>query len=298
MLNEAAGATRRTGIRNSTFEAVFKTQEYFGAPPVPVLESSMVQCAMRSARKIFTVSVSLVAAYALAAIASPDTGRQPQIAEAATITGTVVYEGKPPRMRPLPIDADRNCADLHENAPLMTEWLLLGEGQTVANVFVQVISGLPKGKSYPVPETPAEFTQKDCRYAPHVLVLRAGQKLRILNPDKMQHNVHAMPKVNREFNKAMAKTHTEIAHVFDKPEPMFRIKCDVHSWMMAYCAVVDHPFFVVTGEDGAFAIEGLEPGEYEIEAWHEVLGTRRATVTLKEGEGPVVDFSFTRPQKK
>ena len=252
----------------------------------------------RSALNIFTISVSLVAAYALAAISSTLIGQQPAIAEAAAIAGTVVYEGKPPRMRPLPVDADKNCADLHKDEPLMTEWLLLGEGQTVANAFVQVISGLPQGKSYPVPEAPAEFTQEGCRFAPHVLAVRAGQTLQILNPDKMQHNVHAMPRVNRQFNKAMAKTHTELTHVFEKPEPMFRIKCDVHSWMEAYCVVVDHPFFSVTADDGAFTIDGLEPGEYELEAWHEVLGTRRATVTLKEAEDAVADFSFTRPQKK
>ncbi len=220
------------------------------------------------------------------------------IAEAATVTGTIVYEGKPPRMRPLPVEADAKCADLHKDEPLMTEWLLLGEGQTVANVFVQVVSGLPEGKSYPVPEAPADLTQKGCRYAPHVLAIRAGQPLRILNPDAMQHNVHAMPKVNREFNKAMAKTHTKITHVFDKAEAIFKIKCDVHSWMQAYCVVLDHPYFAVTGDDGTFAIEGLEPGEYEIEAWHEVLGTRRSTVTLGEGDEVSVDFSFTRPQKK
>ena len=219
------------------------------------------------------------------------------IAEAATITGTVVYEGRPPRMRPISVEGDLKCADLHKDAPLMTEWLLLGEGQTVANVLVQVVSGLPEGKSYPIPEAPADFTQKGCRYAPHVLAIRAGQTLRILNPDGMQHNVHAMPKVNRKFNKAMAKTHTVITHVFKKAEPHFEIKCDVHSWMQAYCVVLDHPFFTVTGEDGAFTIEGLEPGEYEIEAWHEVLGTRRATITISEGKDGSVDFSFTRPPR-
>jgi len=218
--------------------------------------------------------------------------------EAATISGTVVYEGKPPRMRPLPVDADPNCADLHGDKPLLTEWLLLGEGQSVANAFVQVVSGLPEGKTYPVPQAPAEFTQKDCRYSPHVLAVRAGQEVRILNPDAMQHNVHAMPEVNREFNKAMAKTHLEVRHSFPKAETPFKIKCDVHGWMEAYCVVVDHPFFAVTGTDGTFAIEGLEPGEYEIEAWHEVLGTRRATVTVTADQAGVADFSFTRPQKK
>ncbi len=250
---------------------------------------------------VFKTVTTVTAVVMIAAVSVPMTtfiGGPKTIAEAATITGTVVYEGKPPRMRPLPVEADAKCADLHKDAPLMTEWLLLGEGQTVANAFVQVVSGLPEGKSYPVPDGPAEFTQKDCRYAPHVLALREGQTLRILNPDKMQHNVHAMAKVNREFNKAMAKTHTEITHIFEKAEPFFKIKCDVHSWMEAYCVVIDHPFFAVTGEDGAFAIEGLQAGEYEIEAWHEVLGTRRATVTVSEGKDVSVDFSFTRPQKK
>ncbi len=237
--------------------------------------------------------IAAVSALITACIEAPST-----IVGAATVTGTIVYEGKPPRMRPLPVEADLKCADLHKDAPLMTEWLLLGEGQTVANVLVQVVSGLPEGKSYPVPETPADFTQKGCRYAPHVLAIRAGQTLRILNPDGMQHNVHAMPKVNREFNKAMAKSHAVITHVFDKAERDFKIKCDVHSWMQAYCVVLDHPFFAVTGEDGAFAIEGLEPGEYEIEAWHEVLGTRRATLIVSEGKDVSVDFSFTRPPKK
>ena len=252
----------------------------------------------RNRPNILTILLALVAAYALTAIPRPLAGQQPATARAATIAGRVVYEGKPPRMRPLSVDADQHCVGIHKDKPLMTEWLLLGEGQTVANVFVHVVSGLTEGKSYAVPETPAELTQEGCRFAPHVLALRAGQTLRILNPDDTQHNVHAMPRVNRQFNKSMAKAQTQLTHVFEKAEAMFRIKCDVHSWMEAYCVVLDHPFFAVTAAGGAFTIDGLEPGEYEIEAWHEVLGTRRATVTLKEGEDAAVNFSFARPQTK
>ena len=40
-----------------------------------------------------------------------------------------------------------------------------------------------------------------------------------------------------------------------KAEPMFKIKCDVHPWMGAYVAVMDHPYFDVTGKDGKFEIE-------------------------------------------
>ena len=55
-------------------------------------------------------------------------------------------------------------------------------------------------------------------------------------------------------------------------EKPFKIKCDVHPWMIAYIGVFDHPYFAVTGDDGTYSISGLSSGEYVIEAWHERLG--------------------------
>ena len=59
---------------------------------------------------------------------------------------------------------------------------------------------------------------------------------------------------------------------------MFLIKCDVHGWMTAYAGVFANPFFSVSGTDGKYKISGLPPGTYEIEAWHEKLGTQTAKV--------------------
>jgi len=83
---------------------------------------------------------------------------------------------------------------------------------------------------------------------------------------------------------------------FDKPEAPFQFKCDVHPWMGAYCAVVAHPFYAVTKEDGAFAIDGLDPGEYEITAYHERLGKQTATVKVADG-AVTQDFTFSRTKK-
>jgi plastocyanin len=173
--------------------------------------------------------------------------------------------------------------------------MVTGERNTIANVLVQVTKGLPENETYPVPGDPVEISQEGCRYSPHVFVVRAGQPIRFTNPNGLQHNVHLLPKLNRELNRAMSENEREFTHTFIKPEPVFRIKCDVHAWMEAYCAVLDQPFFDVTGTDGSFTIDGLEPGEYEIEAWHEVLGTQTAVVTVGEGEPAVVEFTFTRP---
>ena len=69
-------------------------------------------------------------------------------------------------------------------------------------------------------------------------------------------------------------------------------KCDVHKWMNAFVGVVDHPFFAVTGADGAFELKGLPPGTYTIEAWHEKLGTQTQSVTIGEKEAKDVAFTF------
>jgi hypothetical protein len=61
---------------------------------------------------------------------------------------------------------------------------------------------------------------------------------------------------------------------------------------------MDHPFYSITDKDGIFLISGLEPGTYEVEFWHEKLGTRTETVTIEGEETKTVDFTFTRKKKK
>ncbi len=219
-------------------------------------------------------------------------------AAAGSITGKVVFDGRAPVMRPIQVSADPGCAKMHDAAnPLLTEFMITGESNTIANVIVRITKGLPDGVEYPAPSEPVEVTQHGCRYAPHVFVARVGQPIRFTNPDGMQHNVHPMPKTNREVNRAMSATDREFTHTFLKPEDPFRIKCDVHAWMEAYCAVLAHPYFAVTGLDGAFTIADLPPGEYEISAWHEVLGVKTATVRVGDAEPATVDFTFTRPDR-
>lgn len=214
--------------------------------------------------------------------------------EAGEIEGTVVYEGMAPKMRPIAMDGNPDCATLHSE-PVLTDWLVLGEGQSVGHVLVYVVSGLPKGKTYAAPSEAVILTQKGCVYSPHVFGIRAGQSLKVMNPEGVQHNIHALPSVNSEFNRSSNKA--EITHTFKKTEGVFPIKCDSHNWMQAFCGVFDHPFFTVTGADGAFSISGLEAGEYEIEVWHEKLGTRRATVTVPSEGAATVNFTLTRPNR-
>jgi len=216
---------------------------------------------------------------------------------ASSVTGTVTFAGKAPTLKPLTMDADPACAKKH-SAPVANEMLVLGNGGTMGNILVYVSKGLPSGKTWPAPKTPVTLDQKGCQYVPHVQGIMVGQPYRILNSDGVLHNVHALPKINKQFNVAMPATRKEATATFDKEEAVFQIKCDVHPWMSAWVGAFTHPFFSVTGTDGKFTISGLDPGTYVITAWHERLGTQTASVTVGANDKKTQDFKFAMPAAK
>jgi plastocyanin len=214
---------------------------------------------------------------------------------ASSITGIATFDGKAPPLKPLAMDADPACAKKH-STPVPSEMLVLGNGNTMGNIMVWVSKGLPAGKTWPAPKTPVVLDQNGCQYRPHVMGVMVGQPYKILNSDGVLHNVHTLPKINTPFNRAMTATGPkEATTTFAKPEAVFNTKCDVHPWMGAYIGVFDHPFFSVTSTDGKYTISGLDPGTYEITAWHERLGTQTASVTVGASDTKTKDFKFAIP---
>lgn len=213
---------------------------------------------------------------------------------AATVTGSIAYEGEVPNFREIRMDADPVCLAHHKN-PVYPQLLVLGENKTVGNVFVHITKGVVD-QEYPVPQEPVILDQKGCMYDPHVLGIMVGQPLKVLNPDGTLHNVHAITKANDAFNIAMPKFRKEITKVFDKPEFMLSMKCDVHPWMGAWITVLSHPFFDVTQNDGIYAIENLPAGEYTLQIWHEKLGTKEVPITLSDGETKEINFTLSKPR--
>jgi plastocyanin len=210
-------------------------------------------------------------------------------ATAGSVTGTIKLEGTPPAADTINTESDPYCG---QQGPVTTETVSVGSGGALQNVFVYVKDGLGD-RTFPVPSSPVVLDQKGCRYRPHVFGIQVGQTLEILSSDNTLHNVHAIPENNREFNKAHQLAGIKHTHVFSTREVMVPFKCDVHKWMHAYLGVLDHPFYAVTGDNGAFELKGLPPGTYTIEAWHEKLGTRTQTVTIGEKQTGNVAFTFT-----
>ena len=209
---------------------------------------------------------------------------------AATISGKVLFTGAAPEPQPILMDAEPICQEKYPDGAF-TEEVVVNDNGTLQNVFVYVKSGLGDLK-FPIPAQSVVLDQQGCRYHPHVLGIQAGQELIIRNSDGILHNIHPMPTLNRAFNLGQPIA-MDSKKTFDKVEVMIPISCDVHDWMSGYAGVLDHPYFSVTGTDGAFSLPNLPPGTYTIEVWHEKYGTQTMEVTIGEKETKDVEFTFS-----
>lgn len=133
-------------------------------------------------------------------------------------------------------------------------------------------------------ERTAVQDQHGCKYVPHVQVVRVNTQLVVKNSDPAEHNIHGYlnSALNTAFNFGSPSNSVmdEAGDAFLERAGKYILKCDIHPWMNAYIHVVEHPYHVVTGEDGSFVLENVPPGEYTLVCWHEGM---EETPRVKDG---------------
>ena len=208
----------------------------------------------------------------------------------AKVVVRVTLNGSAPAPAKIQTSADPYCAKVHQAEPLLSQTVQVGAGGALIDALVFVKDGVTG--TYAVPQTPVTLDQKGCVYIPHVIGMRAGQPLQILNSDPTLHNIHPLPAINAGFNIGMPVQGMKQTRVFQKAEPVFHVKCDVHSWMSAYIATFTHPFFGVSNSQGIVELNNLPAGTFQIQAWHEKYGLQTQSVSLAAGETKQITFSY------
>ncbi|MFZ0061642.1 MAG: carboxypeptidase regulatory-like domain-containing protein [Pyrinomonadaceae bacterium] len=213
----------------------------------------------------------------------------------ASLVGYITFTGKPPKPLQIDMSADPSCYDHISN--LKTEWFVVRNGR-IANVLVYVTSDTLNNYAFEMPSSEVVLAHKNCRYEPHILGLRVGQSLSIVNSDETQHNTHPTPRANAEWSQTQVGGGPPIIKTFQNAEAAIPFKDNQHPWEKAYVGVFTHPFFAVTDMDGNYRIDGLPPGSYKVTAWHERLGEKVFDLVVAPGESRYVEFTFSTAEAK
>jgi len=207
-----------------------------------------------------------------------------------SVTGTVTLDGKPVAAKPINMSAEPYCQKEHPT-PVVPPEVVVDDKGDLANVVVYVKEGLGD-YSFDTPKDPVVLNQKGCMYEPHIIALMTGQTFEVKNDDQTTHNIHPMPKDNRDWNKSQPPGASPIDETFGRAENAIPVKCNVHPWMKSYIFVFKNPYYAITPKDGKFELKDLPPGTYTIEAWHEKYGTSDQTVTIGGKESKPLNFTF------
>ena len=210
-------------------------------------------------------------------------------AKAGQLAGRVTIEGPIPHEPPLSMAGDAACAR-EQNGTAAPESFVTQNGG-LGNVFIYVKDGLGN-YAFDLPSDAVKLDQRQCRYVPHVFGAQVGQQIEFINSDSTVHRVQALASSNPEFNFEQPIRGQKDRKYFTQPEVMVRFRCPVHTWMLAYGGIVNHPYFAVTTAEGNFEMKNLPAGTYTVEAWHEKLGTQAQKVTLADNEKKDVTFTF------
>ena len=201
-----------------------------------------------------------------------------------SVHGTIKTPGRPP------LDTaavtGRPCAGKPISAAS------LPKGPMPAVVWIKDIQS---GKPYPV-EKRAELSSDDCILDPGMQAAVVGTTFNVFNDDKEVHRLvftrsgtHDTLTVMRFFNSGQVVASERLAKV----PGIVDVQCARHPWMHSYIAVFNQPYFAVTDEKGAFAIDSLPPGNYTVLAWHEGMTSPSSqTVQIAANGRAMVDLTL------
>ena len=208
---------------------------------------------------------------------------------AGSIIGEVKFVDAPPALPVVTVTKDQDyCGET-----LPDETYLINSNGGLKNVVVFLeaapVAMLPDAQKLNMIEN------NGCRYAPRILAMQKGERLRVRNNDPKLHIPHSYLQERSVFMLSLPfRNSTLDATRKIRDTGIMKLVCDTHAWMLGYVHVFDHSFFAVTDERGIFSIPNVPAGTYVLKAWHEDAGIRSQEVTISENGDERVSFEFAK----
>jgi len=237
------------------------------------------------------------------------------VSDGGAISGAIIFSGPPPApqlYQLIQFPQPDYCGKVQNdgNGNRVVHEIAVNDGK-LSDVVV-AINHVTRGKPFHVGA--AEVTVDTCRFlvqgnSAFAGVVRNNGPFHVVNLDAepgnpdlaggVLHNPHGY-EFNGAFNETLfnralprkGDTMTETVRL-KKQGTVVKLECDQHNYMTAYFYPIDNPYYAVVGKSGAFVIDQLPPGTYQLHAWHPILGEKVQTVTVTAHETATVTFAFS-----
>jgi plastocyanin len=163
----------------------------------------------------------------------------------------------------------------------------------VAVVYLE--GQFPAAATNSVPPT-AELWQRGMQFRPSLLPVRVGTPVAFPNGDAFYHNVFSYSKSKRFDLGRYRKEDAPPVQVFDKPG-VVKLYCEIHQHMRGIILVLDTPYFTRTLTNGAYRLENLPAGRYQLKAWEDERRFASKLVELVAGQTLRIDFDLKQPAR-
>lgn len=193
------------------------------------------------------------------------------------IKGKIVWDGDIPK--PVAINVDKDQGHCLSKGAINSEQWVIGKDKGIRWVLVWLIPDPTTGaKTLPIhpdlkepKDKSVSIDQPCCMFIPHVLALREGQDLLVKNSAPVAHNVNwtGHPLYNPGGNVLVPPGKEYTIQGLKAQKLPLPVNCNIHGWMKAYVGVFNHPYFVVTDENGAFEIKNAPAGKHRLMIWHD-----------------------------
>lgn len=238
------------------------------------------------------------------------------VSNGATIVGRVAFTGTPPTPRMFEVNKEpqvcgvtRGLTKVEVNNGLLTGAVIVLEGVKKGKAFESKTIKTPapgEGEfRYQEGETlDLDVRLKNCNFGPFTGVVSADEAVNFENEDPIKHTLHTYvlkgrnSNILRTLNTQNLAAHSEVEQTFQpkklKHGKVVALTCDRHDFMENWLYVVESPYFAISDESGNFSMDQVPPGQYELLAWHPVLGSHRQEVRVDVGGKLHMEFEFSK----
>ena len=183
-----------------------------------------------------------------------------------------MYDGEPPEPRTW--EADKDVAVCGKTKLLDESLLVDKESRGIANVVVMLLK--PAEGEVPVHESyektakePAKIVSRNCRFEPHVLVMRTTQPLILDNKDLIGHNPKLELFANPLTSALIPAGGPFRLDLRNEESSPVRLECSIHAWMSAYVIVRGNPYAAASDKQGDVTLKNVPVGEWNFRIWQE-----------------------------